>query len=89
MNAEKPLYIHDCDDTCIFLGTYTPNRPEIPGVPRQYDLYVHSDKEYSTYIARWSSDGPDYHSGKEFVGHIPMITEAHERAKAIKKNIIP
>lgn len=70
----SPKYTHDCD-ICTFLGTVYSNE----GHP--IDLYVHADG-IETYIARYSSDEPDYQSGKVFVGIDPYITTAHYLAQA-------
>ena len=76
-----PKFHHDCD-ACIFLGTYTTawtreSRPDLAEYPERYeprtaDLYACcvggplKQTRVSTYIARWSDDGPDYTSGLEF-----------------------
>jgi hypothetical protein len=52
-----PVHAHDCDD-CRFLGIFY-----------GADLYVCSD----SYVARYSSEGPDYMSaGREVVRWLPM-----------------
>lgn len=65
----NPRYTHDCEE-CTFLGQF-----------QEYDLYVCPVSLLGgTYIVRYSSDGPDYQSGKVFVGKFPPITEAHRLA---------
>lgn len=46
----KPLHKHDCQE-CTFLGTFN-----------NQDLYTCAQFGEPTYIARWSSNGPDYTS---------------------------
>jgi len=48
-----PLYKHDCD-LCIFLGT------EDIYNHGKFDLYVCEKESFIEYIARYSSDSPDY-----------------------------
>jgi len=55
--AIAPLHTHDCDG-CQFLGIF-----------HGADLYVCSD----TYLARYSSEGPDYMSiRREVVERLPL-----------------
>lgn len=50
----QPHHRHDCD-ACKFLGA-------VPGERGPVDLYVHASERGHTYIARFSSEGPDYSS---------------------------
>jgi hypothetical protein len=62
---------HDCED-CVFLGQHN-----------EFDLYFcPSPSLHSTVIARYSSEGSDYHSGVEFAysGKIPQLIEALNRS---------
>lgn len=68
------MHTHDCE-TCHFLGRYTCD------VYGECDLYYH-DGTGKTLIARYGSAGPQYTSGICFVGMVPAITEANERALA-------
>ena len=66
-----PIYKHDCD-ICIFLGSYQ--------LDVDYDLYL--CQEYSTVIARWGSEGPQYDSGLALITHDSVIAVAARRALA-------
>ena len=66
----EPKFKHDCDK-CIFLGHWC-----------KRDLYHHKGGGLETLIARFGDDGPEYISGKEFVGNDPWITKADELVKA-------
>lgn len=50
----QPHHHHDCHE-CKFLGS-------IPGPRGPVDLYVHASERGHTYVARHSSEGPDYSS---------------------------
>jgi len=65
---KTPLYQHDCEN-CKFLGSYI-----------DMDLYVCPRERRPTVICRYSSDGPDYSSGIEFIGFNENLTEAAFRA---------
>lgn len=53
----QPHHIHDCS-ACKFLGA-------VPGDRGPVDLYVCASARGLTYIARFSSEGPDYSSFKD------------------------
>ena len=62
-------YQHDCS-RCVPLGEF-----------EEYDLYVCEQAVGGiTLTARWSSVPCEYYSGAAFVGHIPALTEAANRA---------
>lgn len=61
-NTGNPFFEHDCS-SCVYLGSVVVECPDKNG-REEFDLYI-CPKE-PTVIARWSSDGPDYHSGLEF-----------------------
>ena len=65
-----PKYQHDseCD---AFLGTETIDEVV-------YDLYSCYDSD--TLIARYSDEGHDYLSGRMFVGKVPALTRAYQKA---------
>jgi len=50
-------YTHDCDD-CMPLGEFTPPLERVGDLPDNYDLYYC----HGVVVARYGSDGPDYHS---------------------------
>ena len=66
-----PIYKHDCD-VCIYLGSYQ--------LTLDYDLYL--CQEYSTVIARWGSEGPQYDSGLALITRDSVIAVAARRALA-------
>jgi hypothetical protein len=67
---ETPLHKHDCEE-CNFLGTYEGTK----------DLYVcHKQSSRPTVICRYSSDGPDYSSGIDFIFSNTDLTVAAFRA---------
>lgn len=68
----KPIYTHDCD-CCKFLGHYEYDETT-------YDLYYCNQNGNPTLIARHGSEGPEYISGKSFVGVFEPISEAGRRA---------
>lgn len=74
VTTAEPRYTHDCPDD-VYLGQHD-----------QFDLYVadHGGGGLpgvdGTYIARWSSEGPDNKSGAVFVGVDQALTRAHELA---------
>ena len=69
----QPHHKHDCH-RCQLLGA-------IAGPKGPVDLYVCADgdrKQGPTYIARYSSDGPDYSSGsRHFLDMLPAGASAH------------
>ena len=77
MSEENPVHKHDCD-RCIFLGGYYDKAND-----QLLDMYVCplliGEKTATTVIGRWGVDG-QYFSGINFVGNIPVLTEAWERA---------
>lgn len=67
---KAPLYEHDCE-YCKFLGTYEDTK----------DLYICPDQATgTTVICRYSSYGPDYSSGIQFVFSNTDLMEAAFRA---------
>jgi hypothetical protein len=73
--VDTPLYEHDCEG-CVYLGRFDDDTYH----ERELDLYFCGSQWGSTVVARYSDSGPDYHSGLEFVGKIPALTEAWQRA---------
>ena len=69
MTESQPRYTHDCTE-CVFLGRYGP-----------WDLYA--DVEQDTVVARRSSEGSDYLSGRGY-HHDPLATaEAWATARGV------
>lgn len=66
MASRYARYKHVCEN-CAFLGQF-----------EEYDLWI--CLRGHTYIARYSGNRWDYVSGREFVGQIRPLTEAHRRA---------
>lgn len=70
-------YKHDCT-TCLFLATV--KNEEEDAKTKTVDLYIHMDdevhKDGRTFIARYSSDGPDYSSGSTFCWSNPYLNKA-------------
>lgn len=68
----KPKHQHDCD-ACIFLGSVKSEDA------KTVDLYLHMDEVHDgdcTFIARYSSYGPDYSSGGQFCWSSPHLNKA-------------
>lgn len=59
-NETPPKYKHDCQNKCIYLGTFWPFKPK-DTEPEVYDGYLHIG-EITSIIARYGDDGPDYTS---------------------------
>lgn len=66
LRANTPRYVHDCE-RCVFLG-----RIAVRDVPdyldRDYDAYMCVSPRSIEYVARYSSDGPDYLSMNGMTG---------------------
>jgi hypothetical protein len=88
----EPQYRHDCD-RCVFLGIHRGSW--VGNEPEDYDLYFCANgrcASLDTFLARYSSEGPDYISMCRGViptlresGHTTSdcpIMEAFERQKA-------
>jgi len=85
MTTNLPQFTHDCDQ-CVFLGDFiSEDWNHIP-----VDLYFcpsPKTPEFSTIIARYGDDGPEYGSGLTFAGGADHYREAARRS--ILANLIP
>lgn len=68
-NIQPPMYTHDCEN-CQFLGWH-----------EKHDLYYCPPT--GSYVARYSSDGPDYTSSTKPHSN-PALLEAVRRVKSIE-----
>ncbi len=76
IKGDEPLFEHDCDK-CHFLGTYAQlvegdQRDDVAEF-KPCDLYFCDKPRIVEFIARWSSDGPDYSSNCIFDGK-PLVS---------------
>jgi hypothetical protein len=65
---DKPTHEHDCEECEFQFGiriTVKEKFDDITGDVHVVDVYKQCDGE-EKYLLRWSSDGPDYHSGVRF-----------------------
>jgi hypothetical protein len=73
----QPHHHHDCD-VCKFLGA-------VPGPRGPVDLYVHATTKGYEYLARMSSEGPDYTSCSDRL--LARAGESFFRLEAIAETI--
>lgn len=63
----SPIYKHDCEGACVYLGTTRGRGDE------WFDWYVHPHESHDDILGRYGSDGPDYLSYyPETLSHNPV-----------------